>query len=422
MITDYFLFLHFDQNVLKMQSPKDIQIQDFTYELPDERIAKFPLVQRDQSKLLVYKDEKIRENTFQNIGYHLPSNSTLIFNNTKVVYARLLFQNQHGATIEFFCLEPANQLDVQQAMLVTQSATWNCLIGKAKKFKEEYLSQTKDINGKVIELKVFLKERKDGFFEVQFTWGTNLTFAEILNEFGNVPLPPYFKRKAEESDKDRYQTIYAQNDGSVAAPTAGLHFTDNVFDSLHQKGIQTKSVILHVGAGTFQPVKSDTLAGHNMHFEEIIVEKTLIQELSSEQRFITVVGTTSLRTIESLYWLGLKLHLDNDAEPTVYQWEPYDLAEQATISYQESMQALLNYLEKNELDFLQTKTQLLIAPSYQLRGADAIVTNFHQPNSTLLLLISAFIGEDWKTVYDYALKNDFRFLSYGDSSLLFKKK
>lgn len=404
-----------------MQSPKNIQIQDFSYQLPDEKIAKFPLAQRDQSKLLIYQNEEIKENIFETIDAYLPNNSLLIFNNTKVVYARLLFQNQHGATIEFFCLEPANQLDVQQAMLVSQKATWNCLIGKAKKFKEDFLVQKKVINNTEIELKVCLNERKDGFFEVEFSWNTELTFAEILNHFGNVPLPPYFKRDAEESDKTRYQTIYAENDGSVAAPTAGLHFTENVFSKLKSKNIETESVILHVGAGTFQPVKSDTLEGHNMHFEEIIVTKKMIQKLSKEATFLTVVGTTSLRTIESLYWIGLKLSLDSENEATVLQWEPYELAEKATISYQEAMQSILNYLEKNQLDFLQTKTQLLIAPSYELKGANAIITNFHQPNSTLLLLINAFVGDDWKKIYDYALSNDFRFLSYGDSSLLFKK-
>lgn len=404
-----------------MQSPKNIQIQDFSYQLPDEKIAKFPLAQRDQSKLLIYQNEEIKENIFETIDAYLPNNSLLIFNNTKVVYARLLFQNQHGATIEFFCLEPANQLDVQQAMLVSQKATWNCLIGKAKKFKEDFLIQKKVINHTEIELKVCLNERKDGFFEVEFSWNTELTFAEILNHFGNVPLPPYFKRDAEESDKTRYQTIYAENDGSVAAPTAGLHFTENVFSKLKSKNIETESVILHVGAGTFQPVKSDTLEGHSMHFEEIIVTKKLIQKLSIEAKFLTVVGTTSLRTIESLYWIGLKLSLDSENESTVLQWEPYELAEKATISYQEAMQSILNYLEKNQLDFLQTKTQLLIAPSYELKGANAIITNFHQPNSTLLLLINAFVRDDWKKIYDYALSNDFRFLSYGDSSLLFKK-
>ncbi|MCP4522464.1 MAG: S-adenosylmethionine:tRNA ribosyltransferase-isomerase [Cytophagales bacterium] len=404
-----------------MQSPKDLKIEDFTYTLPDEKIAKFPLEQRDESKLLVYNDSIIQESIFKNIEEYLPDNSTLIFNNTKVVYARLLFQNQNGATIEFFCLEPAHEVDVQQAMLQTHSAQWNCLIGKAKKFKEEFLTQSKTINDEEITLTVKLIERKDGYFEVDYSWGNELTFAEILKEFGNIPLPPYFKRKAEESDKDRYQTVYAQNDGSVAAPTAGLHFTEQVFDTLHQKGITTESVILHVGAGTFQPVKSETLEGHNMHYEEIIVEKKLLEKLSHEDKFITVVGTTSLRTIESLYWIGLKLHLDSETTPTVTQWEPYELVDQAIISYQEAMKAIIQYLNQNELDFLQTKTQLLIAPSYQLRGADAIITNFHQPNSTLLLLVSTFIGEDWKKVYDYALNNDFRFLSYGDSSLLFKK-
>lgn len=419
-MTLFFIFA-FHKYLMNMQSPKNIQIQDFSYHLPDEKIAKFPLPQRDESKLLVYQNEEINENIFKTIDSSLPSDSLLIFNNTKVVYARLLFQNQNGANIEFFCLEPANQLDVQQAMLVSQKATWNCLIGKAKKFKEDFLIQKKTINEIEIELKVSLNERKEGFFEVDFSWNTNLTFAEILNHFGNVPLPPYFKRDAEESDKTRYQTIYAQNDGSVAAPTAGLHFTDDVFTNLKAKNIETESVILHVGAGTFQPVKSETLEGHNMHFEEIIVTKELIQKLNKENKFITVVGTTSLRTIESLYWIGLKLSLNEKNNPTVLQWDPYELAEKATISYQEAMDAILKYLQKNQLDFLQTKTQLLIAPSYQLRGANAIITNFHQPNSTLLLLINAFVGDDWKKIYDYALSNNFRFLSYGDSSLLFKK-
>lgn len=409
-----------------MKSPKEIQIEDFNYPLPEERIAKFPLEQRDQSKLLVYKQGTIRQDVYKNIEHYLPENAALVFNNTRVVQARMHFTNRNGKTIEIFCLEPAQKhLNLALAMSETASVEWICLVGGAKKWKEEFLSCTFAVNNQTCELKVEKLEALSGSFKIRFSWSiSSLSFAEILDAAGITPLPPYLKRNAEDLDKTRYQTVYAQHDGSVAAPTAGLHFTETVFSSLQKKNIEQLFVTLHVGAGTFKPVQTETIADHDMHFEYIHVQLEMIEKLlnrKTQNTPIVSVGTTSMRTLESLYWLGVKTAETKNIELhqlEVFQWDPYEL--NSTLSPQEALSALIDWMKSHQLTELVTRTQLMIAPGYDLKIVDALATNFHQPKSTLLLLISALVGTEWKTIYDYALHNDFRFLSYGDGSLLFK--
>ena len=406
--------------------PSQIQIKDYTYELPDERIARYPLAERDLSKLLIYKEGKISEDVYRNLPAHLPGNSLLVFNNTKVIEARILFHKSTGSIIEIFCLEPAAGVELTQAMMSQGSVRWTCLVGGAGKWKQRFLEKNLTTPKGEVLLKAEKIEQEQGSFEIEFSWDNpHFTFAELLHFAGVLPLPPYLQRQTEAADYDRYQTVYARHKGSVAAPTAGLHFTPLLLHQLQEQGIKTQFVTLHVGAGTFQPVKSETMQQHNMHREWIEITSDAIENLVSNlPNTIIAVGTTSLRSIESLYWMGVKAIINPNAsieELEVQQWDAYDLPKQE-VSAQEALQALLDWLKRNKLNQLICHTQILIAPVYKARIASAIITNFHQPNSTLLLLVAALIGSDWKRVYDHAMENNFRFLSYGDGSLLWVNK
>lgn len=409
-----------------MNNPRTISINDYTYSLPEERIAKYPLAERDASRLLVYNNGNITTDTYRSLSTYLPQNALLVFNNTKVVEARLLFQKPTGGTIEIFCLEPHSQYaDITTAMSQKQTVLWQCLVGGASKWKAGQILEKKIqlANHEIILLAGFVEKRND-FFIIELSWTpAHLSFAEVLHLAGAIPLPPYIKRTVEESDKERYQTVYAQTDGSVAAPTAGLHFTETIFKELDKKFILKDFVTLHVGAGTFKPISSNTMQEHEMHAEWIDVSKELIQNLLNNlEEAIVAVGTTSLRTVESLYWLGVKSRessMTNHQALQLSQWEAYELANK-NISVSESLQSLLDWMQRNKLERLVTKTQILIAPGYTFKIIKGLITNFHQPQSTLLLLVAALIGDDWKKVYAYALQNDFRFLSYGDGSLLWK--
>jgi len=403
-------------NVCGMTDVKEILIDDFDYNLPDDRIAKFPLPERDKSKLLVWKNGQITESSFRNISEFIPENALLVFNNTKVIQARLIFRKKTGAPIEIFCLEPHEPSDYAQAFAQTQSCIWTCLVGNSKRWKEGKLEYaTRGVR--------YTAERINRWGETQvirFEWDNrDWTFADVLEKCGELPIPPYLNRKTEASDKETYQTVYSKIKGSVAAPTAGLHFTDAVFQSLQEKKISREELTLHVGAGTFKPVKSKTLEGHEMHSEWFSVKKSTIEQLIKKEGQIFAVGTTSVRTLESLYYLGFILENNPSANPkelTIGQWTPYQ--ESNSLSASAALRNLLNYLEINNLETLTTHTQILIAPGYSFKIVNGMITNFHQPKSTLLLLISAFVGGKWREIYDYALANDFRFLSYGDSSLL----
>ncbi len=419
------------QNII--MHPKHLSIRNFNYDLPDELIAQYPLEQRDSSKLLIYQNEKISEGVFLKLDEYLPENTQLIFNNTKVVEARLLFQKLTGGTIEIFCLEPDKQYpDISSAMLQKEKTLWKCLVGGAKKWKDGVQSKTVIIDSKEIILFAKKIKKENDYFLIEFSWNDNtFTFAEVLHRAGSIPLPPYLNRKTEEKDKITYQTVYAKYDGSVAAPTAGLHFTERLFTKLLQKKIQYQFVTLHVGAGTFKPVKSATMDEHEMHAEFINVSQTAIQNLIDYlDKTIITVGTTSMRTIESLYWMGLKAHQSMKIgtpesievkDISIHQWDPYDIIAE-DISPKESLQALLYWMKAKKLQNLITKTQIIIAPGYKFKIAKGLITNFHQPQSTLLLLVAAIMGDDWKKVYNYAMKNNFRFLSYGDGSLLWINK
>ncbi len=406
-----------------IQHPKNLSIADFTYDLPEDRIAKYPLAERDASKLLIYQDGDITEDQYRQLPSHLPANSLLVFNNTKVVEARLLFQKASGGVIEIFCLEPHEQYaDITTAMQQKGKVWWHCLVGGASKWKSGQLLE-KNISDN-IRLEAKCMDKKTGSFLIEISWSDqSMSFAELLHLAGAIPLPPYIKRAADETDKKRYQTIYAKQDGSVAAPTAGLHFTPAVLKELEQKNIPTAFVTLHVGAGTFKPVKSEQMADHEMHAEWIDVDRHFIANLKDQlDKNIIAVGTTSLRTLESLYWLGLKcMHPGyNETAPetvSISQWDPYDLqSEQLPASI--ALGQLLAWMEKNKLEKLITKTQILIAPGYTFRIVKGLITNFHQPQSTLLLLVAALVGNNWKKIYRHALQNNYRFLSYGDGSLL----
>jgi S-adenosylmethionine:tRNA ribosyltransferase-isomerase len=406
---------------VNLKHPKDISIQDFTYHLPEEKIAQYPLPERDASKLLIYKNGEIKEDVFLHIDSFLEKDSLLVFNTTRVVSARLNFLNDKGQPIEIFCLEPNSQgLELTQAMSQKSSIRWNCLVGNLRRWKEKELKLSK---GKVI-LKASIAEQKEQYVEIDFAWEpSGLSFSEVLEETGNIPIPPYLKRESEKIDRQRYQTIYANVKGSVAAPTAGLHFTDRVLKKLHEKEISSLNVTLHVGAGTFKPVKSDTMAGHSMHAEWIDVEIKTIRDLRDNlQKTIIPVGTTSLRTIETLYWMGLKAHFNPESslhDLELKQWEVYEITDKPLPPAQ-ALNGLLKWMENRSVERLVCHTQLMIAPPYELKIAKGTITNFHQPQSTLLLLISVITGSRWKDIYDYALFHNFRFLSYGDSSLLLK--
>lgn len=403
-------------------NPKDISIEKFNYPLKEEQIAKFPLKQRDNAKLLYFNGKEIKDEVFSSLPCLLDKDSLLVFNDTKVIYARLFFYKETGAKIEIFCLEPYEPNDVQIAFAKKDRVVFRCLVGNNKKWKEGLLKSSKTIDDKNITLTAKRLQADGDCWFVEFEWTGGKSFAEIMDLFGVVPLPPYLHRESQEEDKEDYQTIYANYDGSVAAPTAGLHFTDKTFEDLKEKGIKTSFVTLHVGAGTFKPVSTDTIGGHTMHTEKIFVTKSVIQNLLDYADKTTIcVGTTSVRTIESLYWYGRKIVENNgDYLPLdVKQWQPYENL-QTDISTKQSLQAILQMMEANNMSYLSGQTQLIIAPSYKYRIIKGMVTNFHQPKSTLLLLVSALIGEDWKQVYQHALENNYRFLSYGDACLFLK--
>ncbi len=403
-----------------MSAHRDIKISDFTYNLPDERIAKYPLPERDSSKLLTWKNGTIGEDTFSNCTTYLPENAQLVFNNTRVIHARLFFRKESGAKIEIFCLEPIQPADYQISFQETQKVSWKCMVGNSKKWKEGILKNAFKIDGKSVVLSAEKKGQAGNSFEIEFSWTGGNHFSEIIEHIGQLPIPPYLNRESEESDEETYQTVYAKIDGSVAAPTAGLHFTDAVINQLSVKNISTKEVTLHVGAGTFQPVKSETIDGHTMHHEQVILPKNIIEGFMKNPENIIAVGTTSVRSLESLYWIGLQLEealpVDNNFE--VKQWEPYE--KEASISLVKSLQNIVDFLEKADQNAIRFSTQIIILPGYDFKIIKGMFTNFHQPQSTLLLLISAFLGNDWHKIYEYAINNDFRFLSYGDSNLYLK--
>ncbi len=397
---------------------ENIHISDFDYPLPDERIAKHPLNERDMSKLLLYKESSIKEDIFNNISNYLPENSLILFNNTKVVQARLLFKRATGAQIEVFLLEPIVPSDYVLSFSSNSKVLWKCIVGNLKKWKEEVLQMPIPTTSSSLLAKR-INNLSEGV-EIELSWDdSSLSFARIVELCGNIPIPPYLNRDAESDDNVRYQTIYAKPEGSVAAPTAGLHFTNKVFKSLKDKNIDIEYVTLHVGAGTFKPVKAKNISEHEMHTEHFIVKKSAVEKLLKHKGKRIVVGTTSLRTLESIYWLGVKA-IDGKLNEHLFvsQWEPYELSQ--SISINDALKALDSFMVNKNIDYLSASTQILIVPGYKIRMADALITNYHQPKSTLLLLVAAFIGDDWKKVYSYALSHDFRFLSYGDSSLLMR--
>ena len=401
-----------------MKDPKEIKIEDYNYNLPKEKIAQFPLEERDASRVLIYKDKEISETIFKDISDNLPDGSFLILNNTKVIQARLFFYKETGAMIEIFCLEPHHP---EQNISAKGSAVWKCFVGNAGKWKYGPLIKIFTHNSKEYELSAEILEREKDYFIINFDWSNNnISFGDILLHTGRTPLPPYIRREPVRIDTDRYQTVYAEIDGSVAAPTAGLHFTENVFKKIKKKNIYIHHVTLNVGAGTFKPVKCEKIEDHPMHYEHITVSKDfVIKLLNNLNKPVIAAGTTSLRTIETLYWLGLKLHLNllpNQDALNVDQWEPYTL--DSSISAMESLEVILKFMDKSGMDYITAQTGILIAPGYDFKFIDILITNFHLPKSTLLLLIAAFTGIDWKRIYEYALENNFRFLSYGDASLL----
>ena len=394
-----------------------LSISDYNYPLPDERIAKYPLPERDHSKLLIYKDGEVREDLFFRVGDYIPAHSLLVYNNTRVIQARLVFHKPSGARIEIFCLEPLAPHDYQLSLSSTEGCTWKCMIGNAKKFRDTSIDMPLQVAGNDVVLRATKGEQTGNTFAVTFSWEGGLSFAEILDAVGELPIPPYLNRPTEERDKTTYQTVYSRIKGSVAAPTAGLHFTEAVLADLRQRGIKTTELTLHVGAGTFQPVKTEDANLHTMHTEIIAVPRQAIVDILANLGHIVAVGTTSMRTLESLYFLGCLL-LCGDRSLHVPQFMPYE--QEWTLSTEEALQALLAYLDETHQDTLHAETQIMIKPGYRFRVVEQLITNFHQPKSTLLLLVSAFVGEDWKKIYDYALAHDFRFLSYGDSSILFR--
>lgn len=404
------------------QHPGTLSISDYSYALPDEKIAKFPLKERDSSRLLVFKNGEIEDTNFSQIAQNFEKDDLLIFNQTRVVQARLKLQTKTGAWIEVFCLEPNGLMSIPDAMIQKESATWFCYVGNAKKWKLEEVLEIQFQPNEMLRLSQI--GRKEDGYVIRFEWtGEHICFADILESAGLLPLPPYLKRVAVEEDKNRYQTVYAVEKGSVAAPTAGLHFTQKVFDSLKNKGVNNQYLTLHVGAGTFKPVKSDRMNGHVMHTEEVIVSIDLIESFATCERKIIAVGTTTLRTLESIYWTAIRLMRFPDSEfgIDVKQWDPYETEQAELPNRKDAFSFLAQKMKERGLGFIKGETQIIIAPGYRIRTIDAIITNFHQPQSTLLLLVSACIGDEWKRVYEHALKHDYRFLSYGDSSLLYIK-
>lgn len=420
-IQPIFVLLQDKKNRKMSNKTQQIRIEEYDYPLPDERIAKFPLAKRDESKLLLYKDGQVSESVFKHIADYLPAGSLLVYNNTRVIQARLLFQKATGARIEVFCLEPAEPHDYALIFQQTERCSWICLVGNLKKWKDGLLTKKVTIQGEEVILSAEKKESHGDSHRIEFTWNNpKYTFADLLDAAGVLPIPPYLHRETEKSDLVTYQTVYSKIKGSVAAPTAGLHFTPEVLADVDAHGIGREEVTLHVGAGTFKPVKSETIEGHEMHTEFISVRRSSIERIQKNLGKIIAVGTTSVRTLESLYYIGVKLASHPDAtseELVVNQWMPYE-AENNRIPVAEALQHILDYLDRHQADKLVTATQIIIAPGYEFKVVRGIITNFHQPKSTLLLLISAFVKGNWRTIYDYALSHDFRFLSYGDSSLL----
>lgn len=402
-----------------MKNIQEIAIAEYDYPLPDERIAKYPLAQRDTSKLLLYNNGKVSEDLFSNLPKYIPHGSLMVFNNTRVIQARLRFRKETGAQIEVFCLEPEQPCDYQRIFLETKECVWQCLVGNSSRWKSGVLSQTIEVSGKAVTLSVERTGDAGAVNHIRFSWDGGCSFAELLEAAGELPIPPYLNRRTEESDSQTYQTVYSKVKGSVAAPTAGLHFTAAVLEALDAAGVQRGEVTLHVGAGTFKPVKSELIAGHEMHEEYIEVKRALLERLVAAGGEAVAVGTTSVRTLESLYFLGEQVAENPSVSPDalhVAQWTPYERSH--TLSAVEALRALLEWMERNGMDRVHAHTQIMIAPGYRFRIVKAIVTNFHQPKSTLLLLVSAFVKGNWRAIYDYAIDNGFRFLSYGDSSLL----
>ncbi|MBQ9678536.1 MAG: S-adenosylmethionine:tRNA ribosyltransferase-isomerase [Prevotella sp.] len=402
---------------------KQIQICDYDYPLPDERIAKFPMAERDHSKLLLYKKGEVGEDIFYNLPKHLPSKALMVFNNTKVIQARLHFRKDTGALIEIFLLEPAEPADYEQMFQTKKCCSWLCLIGNQKKWKEGALTRTLSIKDETLNIKATRKGEHGTSQLIQFEWDGDVPFSDVIDAIGELPIPPYLNRETQESDKTTYQTVYSKIKGSVAAPTAGLHFTERVLADIDAHGIEREELTLHVGAGTFRPVKSETIGEHPMHTEYIAVRRHTIERLIAHNGEAIAVGTTSVRTLESLYYMGLKVMANPDLTEEqlhVNQWEPYEqlAVNGERLEPKEVLQALLDWMDRHALTVLHSSTQIIIAPGYDYHIVKMLVTNFHQPQSTLLLLVSAFVKGDWRRIYDYALSHDFRFLSYGDSSLL----
>lgn len=399
-----------------------VRIEDYNYPLPDDRIAKYPLAQRDASKLLEYKDGAVTEHVFKDIPDIIPGNAIMVFNDTKVVPARLHFQRETGAHIEIFCLEPVQPCEYNLIFSTTDTCRWRCIVGNVKKWKGDVLSLYNPDGAPSVsslDLKASLVERDGETSVVEFTWSGGCPFSKVLEICGSIPIPPYLNRETEEIDQERYQTLYAKFRGSVAAPTAGLHFTEDVLDRIRDKGVDMETVCLHVGAGTFLPVKSDEISGHAMHREPFVVRRDFIEDLRKGGRPVVAVGTTSVRTLESLYYTGVKC-IENGKPSDIEQWMPYE--KEYGYPLEDALDAILRYMDGCGLEELKTGTRIIIVPGYRFRVVDVLVTNFHQPKSTLLLLISAFLDGDWRTVYDYALSHGFRFLSYGDSSILFRRR
>ena len=416
-----------------MEDPRHIHISDYNYPLPDERIAKFPIPQRDHSKLLIYNKGEVGEDYFYHLPDYLPKGALMVFNNTKVIQARLHFRKETGALIEVFLLEPAVPADYEQMFQMTNRCSWYCLVGNLKKWKEGTLTREFTVDGSQFTVKATRGPIHGTSHRIDFEWTGGCSFADVIDVMGELPIPPYLNRETQESDKTTYQTVYSKIKGSVAAPTAGLHFTPAVLSAIDACGIEREELTLHVGAGTFRPVKSEEIAGHEMHTEYISVRRDTIEKLIQHDGCVIAVGTTSVRTLESLYYMGLKVMRNPDLseeELHVAQWEPYDPANDSSLqcnhnssflihnSSLNALQALKDWMDVRHLEVLHSSTQIIIAPGYDYKIVKMLVTNFHQPQSTLLLLVSAFVKGDWHKIYDYALAHDFRFLSYGDSSLL----
>ncbi|MDT8400906.1 MAG: S-adenosylmethionine:tRNA ribosyltransferase-isomerase [Bacteroidales bacterium] len=400
------------------EDPRNIKIKDYTYVLPEEKIARYPLNERDLSRLLIYSKGRISHDIFRKLGTYLSEGDILVYNRTRVIRARLIFSKPTGAIIEIFCLEPEEPADYESNFSAKKTVMWRCLVGNRKKWKTGILKMELQYGGKMVKLYAWQTDRMGKESLIRFTWDDEqLCFSQIMDIAGHVPVPPYLKREDEDIDKIRYQTVYSRDDGSVAAPTAGLHFTESVLSDLKVRGILTLPVTLHVGAGTFIPVKSDTSGGHSMHIEHFRIERETIEKISGGR--IIAVGTTSLRTLESLYWIGHKIRkgkIMSEEGIIIEQWYPYD--NRSETGSKEAIETILEFMDKKKLQYLEARTGIIIVPGYRMRIAEGLITNYHLPGSTLLLLVAAFTGDDWKKIYDYSLENDFRFLSYGDSSLL----